>query len=238
MSNESGRAGGDDDDHVSPEDGGEDDAFTFEQELDEAFGDPRPIYAGGEYTQDTAELPRQLDDGDIADAHVPPFLRENQVCIADRTEFVVRDEWGDITRRFKPEEVTLCEDGRYRVFETIDDQRACRHEVTPIRPECEHLVRQLRPPSPTEQIAGSVKIGHMKRYCAARRSVAGAFLELTDRALLACSMRRPYDVATSRLLDYFDDKKEAQSRDREHVPMFNLASRAIFGKPAPKGDPR
>jgi hypothetical protein len=220
---------GEADPFVEKEDPEAGDSFDLHTELTEAFGEPKLAYEGGEYTQATGELPKPLDDGDVADAHAPPFLRENQCCIADRSAFVTRSERGVITRTFKPEEVTLDPDGTYRV---LDADGHIVAEVEPLRRECEHFVRQLTPPTPTERLTG-VKKGWVRRYCAARRSTAGAFLEMTDSHMGACSMRKPFDAATAQILDDFDDTLEGRSRNREYVDMFASVSQQFLTPPKP-----
>jgi hypothetical protein len=222
------------DQFVESEDREAAESFDLHTELVESFGEPKLKYTGGEYAQTPGELPAPVDDGDVADAHAPPFLRENQCCIADRTQFVVRNERGVITRSFKPEEVTLDPDGVYRV---IDKQGHIVADVEPLRRECEFFVRQLTPPTPSERLTG-VKKGWVRRYCAARRSTAGAFLELTDSHMGACSIRKPFDAATAQILDDFDDTLEGRSRNREYVDMFASASQQFLStnKPAPRAD--
>ncbi len=209
------------------------DSFDLHDELVEAFGKPQLKYEGGDYAKTSDALPKPVDDGDLADAQAPPFLRENQCCIADRSRYVTRDGRGRVLKSFEPDQVTLDPDGTYRVIiEQLDQDPVV---VQPLRRRCEHYVRQLTPPSPSELMSGHVKKGWVKRYCAARRSVAGAFLELTDSHIGACTLREPFDVATSRLLDEFDDTLEGRSRNREYVDMFATASvEFLGGAPAPE----
>jgi len=214
-------------------------SFDLRDELTEAFGTPRPTYAGGEYAAKPDDLPRQLDDGDAADAHAPPFLKSNQCCIADRSEFVWRDDRGRVTKTFQPAEVTRDPDGKYR---TVVEGWSRRQLVSlpvivePKRIECVHLVRQLQPPTPSERASGYVQKGWVKRYCAARRSTAGAFLDLTDREMGACSLRDPFDAVTAQKLDDFDDSLEGRSANREYAPMFDLTKKFLepMNKPETK----
>lgn len=92
--------------------------------------------------------------------------------------------------------------------------------VEPLRPKCEHLLLQLIPPPKSQ--AHILKQGMMHRYCMARRSVAGAFLSLTERELKACSLRDPYDAASDELLKYFDRTLAEKSRNRTYHKMFNV----------------
>ena len=122
------------------------DSFDLHDELVEAFGKPKLKYEGGDYAQSTDALPKPVDDGDLADAQAPPFLRENQCCIGDRSRFVTRDERGRVKVSYEPEKVTQDPDGTYRVIVEHRDPVV----VVPLRPQCEHYVRQLTPPSPSE----------------------------------------------------------------------------------------
>lgn len=229
------------DECVEREDPEAHESFDLRDELNEAFGNPRPTYAGGEYSTTTQGLPQQLDDNDVADAHAPPFLQRNQCCHADRSEFVVRDERGRVVRTFAPEDVSRDPDGQYRAEVEAWDRAhdlASHGFVTPRlvkltvivepkRVECKHLVRQLKPLTPTERATGYYKHGWMHRYCAARRSTAGAFLDLTDKEMAACSLREPFDEASAQRLDDFDDQLHARSQNRENTPMFNLSEQFL-----------
>lgn len=203
---------------VEPTEEGED-GFDFDDEMTEAFGKPSHTFYGGHYTTDAEAMPHLRDDGDVADAHAPPFLRENQVCIADRTRFVVRGDHGEIVSEHPPSAVTRYPDGEYRA--RMEGKQTLLR-VEPIRRECVHYVRQIEPPAPSDVVTGKLKRGWMNRYCAARRSTSGAFMVLTNRAMSACSLRDPYDAESQARLDEFDDTAEERSRDRVHLDMFNL----------------
>lgn len=92
--------------------------------------------------------------------------------------------------------------------------------VQPLRPACQHLVRQLIPPAASQ--AHVLKRGWMKRLCSARRSVAGAFLDLGEDEVKACSMRVPFDAASDAELVEFDRELAEKSRNRTHHKMFNV----------------
>ncbi len=232
MSNTDGDQAVGPDDCVEKEDPEAHDSFDFRDELAEAFGEPRPTFVGGQYTQATESLPQQVDDGDVADAHAPPFTASNQCCHADRSAFVVRDERGRVVRTFAPSDVKRDPDGRFRAeveaWQASNDAHSPRLVrltlvVEPKRIECRHLVRQLKPLTPTERLTGHYSYGWMHRYCAARRSTAGAFLDLTDQEMAACSLREPYDEASASRLDAFDDKLQHRSENREYTEMFKLS---------------
>lgn len=222
--------------------------FTLDEELRDAFGAPQVRRAGGHWTADETQLPTPIQDGDTADALAPPFLLENQVCIADRSAFVLRDGWGTERLRFRPDEVEQTPDGRYRVpTRAVAARISSKHgpenwrswllaflqrltrsswiEVEPVRPPCRHYVEQLEPPAPSQ--AHVIKQGDMHRYCAARRNMAGAFMGLKDSAMKACSLRDPYDVSSDRLLQKFDQDLLEKSSNREWFPMFDLVTNEV-----------
>jgi hypothetical protein len=204
------------------------DSFNAAEEYQEAFGAPvmdRVIDDDG--------LPKPIVDDVLSDAHAPPFLpAENQCCAAILDTFVLRDEWGEIVARWAPDKVRRMPDGRYRArhddaelpeteperAEAAIDRGSMFTEVEPIRPQCKHLLLQLRPPEPSA--SHILKFGSLQRYCTVRRTVAGAFLSLSDEAMRACSMREPFDLSGAELLTEFDAALEGKSRLRTYHPMF------------------
>lgn len=91
----------------APEERDADDAaeFDLQNELEAEFGRGSVAYVGGQYTTSDRELPKPDVDDNTADAHVPPFTHEMQVCIADLSKFVLRDRWGRVLAEFSPDEV-------------------------------------------------------------------------------------------------------------------------------------
>lgn len=226
------------------------DHFTANDELSDAFGPATVTYAGGGYTEDEDQLPMPLTDGDNEDAVAPPFTVKMQICVADISSFVIRDAWGAPAVTLLPDDVTGMPDGRYRVPPLVALKAAAAQwsgildairlivaivraraggwiEAEPRRPYCEHYLRQLEPPAPSEFSQGYTK-GWLKRYCTVRRSVAGSFLSLTDTAMSGCSMRSPAAIENRRL-DEFDLEQMRRSENRTYLPMFDLASEKIFG---------
>lgn len=112
------------------------------------------------------------------------------------------------------------------LLDNASDNRGCHRQATlelavePLRPQCEHLMLQLIPPAQSQ--AHVLKQGWMRRYCMARRSVAGAFLSLTEQEMKACSLRDPYDAESAELLTYFDRTLAEKSRNRSYHKMFNV----------------
>lgn len=206
--------------HEMEEASSESDAsFGFDDEYNEAFSGvpvPKVLDADG--------LPRPAVDDITEDAWAPPYLpSDNQVCAEIATEYVIRGERGKILRRYDPKLVDHAPDGTHWV-----DDKGVALRVEPLRPRCKHYVLQLVPPPPS--LEGALKFGDLHRYCAARRSVAGAFLGLKDAALKACSLRDPYDQQTSDILTQFDAELEAKAKKRTLHPMFlDKVSDEIFG---------
>lgn len=95
-------------------------------------------------------------------------------------------------------------------------------EVEPVRKQCTFLFEKLVPPTPNERSQG-IKYGWTKRYCTAQRSISGAYLNLTDDAISACSMRQPFDVATELLLQKTNRAKAEASHTRTYHEMFARA---------------
>lgn len=94
-------------------------------------------------------------------------------------------------------------------------------EVEPVRPECRHLLQQV---DPLPQGTVGYKYGYVKKFCALRRTLTGAFLGLTDEAVTACSMRDPHDAPTAKMLDEANAEKIDQSRNRVFVKLFDTQS--------------
>lgn len=91
-------------------------------------------------------------------------------------------------------------------------------KVEPIRPQCKHLLQQIDPPP-----VGTVgfKRGYVKKFCALRRTLTGAFMGLSDEAVTACSMRDPHDAPTAAEIDESNAEKIAESRNRVFVELFD-----------------
>ena len=107
----------------TPEKEEADGSFSIADEYQEEI-DAKPVaYTGGAWTSNTDELPQPVMDDNISDAQAPPFLIENQVCIADTRSFVVRDRWGETIAEFKEDEASVAPNGRYRVPTALLEER-------------------------------------------------------------------------------------------------------------------
>lgn len=214
------------------------DSFVVADELFEAFGDPGPL----RYVMDDGLPSAAPDEGA---GYCPPLSAASFVCIADETEFVVRGPFGLVQARFHPDAVEQQPDGRWlakaRPFAAIagenqltvfaegdglvphpefDPQRGVV-VVEPIRPACSHYLEQLDPPAPGEPL----KYGWKRRYCTFRRTVAGAFLELSHGAIRACNARTPVDQETIALMRAMDVEKIEQGKHRTFLPIFAALDR-------------
>lgn len=107
-------------------------------------------------------------------------------------------------------------------------------EVEPVRPACRNLVQQVVPLTEQEKALGYTK-GWLKRYCSVRRTVAGAFMELTDHAIRACNVRDPLDVPGLELMTDFDLVQLGRSKERVLLPLFQAtANKNPASPPAPE----
>lgn len=177
---------------------------------------PGPIpFAQGEDGLPTPNLPTALP-------LVAPLVPQTMVCIADKSLFVTRDQWGEMTRTFYPEEVRRAADGRYYV--DVDKKRGLslgerlrrlfgwrileRLVVEPIRPQCKFLARQMVDftDAPDHQM--------VERLCTARRDSESFFLSVANSQVHACELRDPRHPESDTRLDRFDEAKIKLGRER------------------------
>jgi hypothetical protein len=144
------------------------------------------------------------------------------VCMADTSEFVVRDRWGEVLLRFTPDQVERTEGGAYRVLrssvvkllpslsdrgaDTGNDDKYLK--VEPLRPQCRHYARQMT------DFADNPGARFVERVCTARRDSGGEFLSLRDSCMYACELRTPRHSVSEKTLDAFDDEKVKLGRER------------------------
>jgi len=178
-------------------------------------------------------LPTTVDT--TTESDIPVLSKETLVCMEDASKFVLRDQWGRITKEYEPSQVTRQPNGKWTV-EAPPQSDALRDavaimtgqnlmEVEPIRPQCRHYVRQK----------GSYHLNqkHFKVYrlCSARRTTEGTFMTVSDTGVWACDMRDPYDVVTGAHLEGFDRMKIEQGAQRVHLPLIG---NGIFDEPKTK----
>lgn len=167
---------------------------------------------------------------------IPELSEATLICMAICSKFVVRNKWGDILAEFTAEEVNRAPNGKYRVpwelaRKRLDDVKehvrgdyySRWYEVEPIRPQCNHYIRQK------SQFELNPEAKDFYRLCALRRSTEGAMMSLKDRGMWACSARDPRDEKTEATLDDFDKLKKEQGSKRTFLPIFNLTEGGIFG---------
>jgi hypothetical protein len=171
-------------------------------------------------------IPRPMDP-DHGD-EIPELSEDTFVCIEDRRSFVEilfdqtrtvglqtipggavirvneRNRWdtsGDPVTPFvfTPDEVVeKCGVllGRYANWNPSECVR-----VRPVRPQCEHYASYI---SHSDIVTDNGKARVMERWCHKFRTVAGAQMNLTDSAMLACSSRSPEDPAGLAAIREFD----------------------------------
>ena len=161
-------------------------------------------------------------DDDRSD--IPPFGPDTLICMGVFTEFVYRDNYGYILARVSPDKVERTPSGAF--IANVGDMKVEEGKnpnlegwgdfisVEPIRPPCEHYVRQLAP--------YYLNPKHKKafRLCAARRTTEGTFMDVSDMGMYSCDMRSPMDAATLEHIDKFDALKMRQGSSRRYLPLF------------------
>lgn len=142
----------------------------------------------------------------------PPLSLDTCVCLADEREFVRRDTWSEIVKRFPPDAVEMTPGGRWR-------NKSDRMEVWPIRPQCRHMLRQLT------DFSGDAQGVMLERCCTARRDSGGEFLSLRDAQMIACELRDPRDQESEELLRRFDARKIREgAKRRAEGAGFDISS--------------
>lgn len=150
------------------------------------------------------------------DPFAPPLAIDTLVCLPDESLFVVRDKYGVILEKYLPDEVERTPNGCWLSRRTKDGNR---FEVTPIRPKCIHLSRQLMDSDgdPTHMM--------MERCCTARRDSGGEFLSVANMQIVACELRDPLDIVSEERLRKWDARKVKLGAERRaNGEGFDLAS--------------
>jgi len=212
---------------------GETEFAPFDEMLD-VFGEPSP----GQFVRGADGGPEQIDE--TTESDIAPLNEDTLVCMADRRQYMLGDavvpsgmeiktvwsRYSTYTLREEYARLTDLEaafgplgDGGER--RTIDNAKWVL--VRPVRPQCEHYVRQI--------LAFQYNARHsiVSRLCAARRTTEGTFMGLSDERIEACTMRSPPDPRSHELIEEFDRNKIQQGRDRVHLKMVTGEHGAGFG---------
>jgi hypothetical protein len=181
-----------------------------DEEIYEAF--PQTPMA---YGMDPADgLPRPAVQHAVQMAYAPPLSPETLVCMGDYSEFVARDEWGEILQRWTPAEIVRTPNGKWRV---INNDTVRRFEVEPIRPPCKHYARQMI------DFQDDPDAKFVTRLCTARRNSEEGFLSVRDSQVYACELRDPKHGASEEQLNAFDNEKVRLGRERtEQADEFDV----------------
>jgi hypothetical protein len=197
---------------VEPSENAEEDFSPFDDLGDEY--NPGPIIK----VEASDGMPTQYVPDTESD--IPVLNPETLVCMGVFDEFVLRGPRGEIVQRWKPEEVTRSPNGTWYVPKTDlnDVARALFRPaepmpVEPIRPPCQHYVRQAT------QFDYNPQAKAFARLCSARRTTEGTFMSVGNRGMYACDMRYPRDLASEKMLDDFDKKKIEQGKKRVYLPI-------------------
>jgi hypothetical protein len=152
-------------------------------------------------------MPTQFVPESQTQSDIPVLSPETLVCMGVFDTFVVRNRFGEVIRTYDAKEVERKPNGTW----WVNPEDPC--EVEPIRPTCEHYVRQA------SQLENNPQHKAFYRLCAARRTTEGAFMSVGNRGMYACDMRLPRDMASEKLLDDFDTKKVQQGKRRVYLPI-------------------
>jgi hypothetical protein len=193
-------------------------------EIDEDFRPAPAVFVNG-----PDGLPLRVDQ--TSESDIPALSKNSLVCMGDFSKFVIRNDWGDVVATFEAKDVSRSPNGKYRVKNELARLQGATNirdrdgeenwfEVFPIRPACQHYVRQQ----------GSFNLNAAKkahyRLCSARRTTEGTFMTVRDTGMWACDMREPYDAETIKVLDDFDNKKIAEGANREFFSIFQSTAAA------------
>lgn len=173
-------------------------------------------------------LPRPFASTSLKDAMAPSMSPESFVCMADTRSFVLRSQTGKVVAKFEPDQVGRDPDGTYIVllsralehgagFRTsLKNRRGLNVVVEPVRPQCKHYRRQLRPWHDDSQAQQCI------RYCAALTDEHGEMVSLNDENLTACELRSPQDWESVRQIDEFDERVVAAGATDDEEEEFDV----------------
>jgi hypothetical protein len=153
----------------------------------------------------------------------PPLDPATMVCLADTTEWVIRDpRWGNVVASFDERVVKRAESGE-RYVDLVDalgagvpmllvhrlvDYRTLRVGCEPKRPQCRHLAQQMT------DFQDNTDAQMVMRMCTARRDDESFFMSLRDTQVHACELRTPRDPESERRIELFNATKIELGRQR------------------------
>ena len=209
-------------------------------DVTDAFGEPEQ----GRYVEGPDSMPAQVSQATESD--VPALSPKTLVCMGDYTSFVcdlrgkrfffaaenvrrhANGAWCVSAELFWEVAVEALPNSTKEDFLRRYEKDGCA--VQPLRPPCEHYVRQMT------AFKFNAQHQSVARLCAARRTTEGTFMGLSDTGVYACDMRRPRDLESERLLDEFDARKVREGAQREFLPMTATEAGGIFGPPVTPGE--
>ena len=193
------------------------DRTRIDDSVHEAFNPAPMVFGRGPDGLPSPQLPAELP-------LAPPLALGTFVCLGDTSEFVIRDRWGDVVARFKPELVERADGGEYwvtvenallaraplgRVLRAaFDGLLAGRVRVEPVRPQCRFLAQQM------SDFQDAPEHQSVERLCTARRDSESFFVGLRDTQVHACELREPRDPGSLMRLERFNLVKIKLGRER------------------------
>ena len=168
----------------------------------------------------------------------PPLSEDTLICMADKRSFVVRHALtGAVLKAWPPSAVSRLPNGTYVVvapqFGTPDSDalRECDESkffnlmlgaieylrVEPIRPECDHYLRQQT------DLSADREGRYYARACMAQKTEDGEYYSLRDTLVGACSIRAPRHLESEILvLDKFDEEKMSEAQNKRSMEEFDV----------------
>jgi len=194
----------------------ENDDENYDNQDDSDYGN---IFEGSQINRTIAEdgLPKTNDTNNDHN-HTQPLTPDTLICIADIRSYVLMDcNYTTILEHISERKFNAIKHELREHYTEDGIEWTCRdggsNVIVPVRKKCKHYKRQLI------EIDGDKMYTKIERFCDLRKK-GGTMYQIGEGAIYACEFRDPVDVKTERLLDYIDNKKIKQGRDREQVPKI------------------
>lgn len=176
-------------------------------------------------------LPMQVSTQGFDQA--PVLSEETLICMADKRSFVVRWEDGSIRAEYAPFQVQRLPNGEYGVPMSteelavfgLEDQIVRRQgsdplwmlRVEPIRPVCEHYMRQQT------DLSADRDRRYIARACMAQKTEDGEYYSLRDTLISACSIREPRHLESEiAILDQVDERMMKEALNKKSMEEFDV----------------